>query len=141
MSTAAILAPDHNDGERGGTRVARGRNRSRLLLFMWLKEQCVQKRKFSPNSLAMKPTRRAAMIVPSLTPSRRCAKISESTAAMTVSDTSNATFVVPNSVFHVEETARTNDSPAALPHLPVLLYIREAEDETPDQKIDHTGYV
>ena len=81
--------------------------------FEW-KSNASRKESFLPNSLAMKPTRSAAMIVPSLTPSRRCAKISESTAAMTVSDTSKATFVVPNSVFHVEETARTKDSPGSI---------------------------
>ena len=33
---------------------------------------------------------------------------------MTASDTSKATFVDPNSVFHVEDTARTNDSPGSI---------------------------
>src|SRR5699024_1227705 len=73
-----------------------------------------RKESFRPISLAMKPTRSAAMMVPSRTPSSRPAKMSESTVAITVRDTSKATFVVPNSVFHVEETARTKDSPGSM---------------------------
>ena len=67
-----------------------------------------------PNRRAIKPTSSAAIMVPSLTPSRRWAKSRERTAAMTVRDTSKATFVEPNSVFHVEETARTKDSPGSM---------------------------
>ena len=65
-------------------------------------------------SLAMKPTRSAAIIVPSLTPTRCPEKAMEVSAAMAVRDTSKQTLVIPNSNFHVDETARTKDSPGSI---------------------------
>ena len=87
---------------------------SSLLFSFVRKRRGPRKASLRPNRRAMKPTSRAAMIVPSLTPSRRWAKRRERTAAMTASYTSKATFVDPNSVFHVEDTARTNDSPGSI---------------------------
>lgn len=54
---------------------------------------------------------------------------------MTVSDTSKATFVEPNSVFHVEETARTNDSPGSIATLArTSVY---TPNPTSDQQVNH----
>ena len=102
------------------------------LLFSFLRKRSgSRKESRRPNRRAMKPTSRAAIMVPSLTPSRRWAKSRERTAAMTVSDTSKATFVEPNSVFHVEDTARTNDSPGSIATL------ARTSVYTPNPRITH----
>ena len=69
---------------------------------------------FFPMSLAIKPTRRAAITVPSLTPSSLPANTKESTAAITAMDTSKQILVVPKFVFHVRTMARTKDSPGSI---------------------------
>ena len=73
-----------------------------------------RKARYLPKSRAVKPTSRAAMMVPSRTPSRRWTKRNDNAAAMTVRETSNATFVLPKLVFQVVETARTKDSPGSI---------------------------
>ena len=62
-------------------------------------------------SLAIKPTRIAATIVPSRTPSRCLNIINDKIAAITVIDESNAILVLPKSVLNTSETALTVASP------------------------------
>ena len=83
-----------------------------------------RKESFRPISLAMKPTRSAAMMVPSRTPSSRPAKMSESTVAITVRDTSKATLLcrIRSSTWKRRRGRKIH--PAAWLHLPGLRYTR-----------------
>lgn len=54
------------------------------------------------------------MMVPSRTPASVPESTKDTTTAMTVIEISKQTLVVPNSVFHVRTTARTNDSPGSM---------------------------
>ena len=69
---------------------------------------------FLPIKRAIKPTSNAAIIVPSLTPTSFPINTKDNTAAMTVIETSKATFVTPNSVFQVDTIALTKDSPGSI---------------------------
>ena len=75
---------------------------------------------FLPRTLAINPTRSAAMIVPSRTPLRCPVNTKDRTAAITAMETSKQIFVVPKLVLHVRTIARTKDSPATLQRLPAL---------------------
>ena len=72
------------------------------------------KDKKRPSKRAINPTSKAAMIVPSRTPSNLPANTKERTPAITVIDTSKQILVTPNSVCHVITMARTKDSPGSI---------------------------